>query len=237
MDDIRIYNRALSEDEIKELYNLKDGSTCDSSKIYAQSDLDSAKTDAKSEQKIDCKENPSECGIIINTDSIYSKEDLDSAKDNQKKECKNNPENCGNDLEAKYQEGKDFCTEYPLSCNVKCGNSDTQTLTKKTLEISSNWQMLGLPIVEEMKLSTIFPNEAEGALIWQFKNNGWYSAKLKTENGKFISTEIGSGTAPIDKIDFGSAIWIKPKTPFTLEWSVGGFESEYEDMRDNPLGF
>ncbi len=73
IDDLRIYDRALSEDEIKELYYLKNcecntqTSTCDESKIYSQDELDSKILEAKNEMKSYCENNPSECGIMPET--------------------------------------------------------------------------------------------------------------------------------------------------------------------------
>lgn len=57
IDDIRIYNRALSESEIYELYNV--GAGCGSG--YTETDIDAAREEGRQE----CTDDPSSCGIII----------------------------------------------------------------------------------------------------------------------------------------------------------------------------
>ncbi|MBF0103441.1 MAG: LamG domain-containing protein, partial [Desulfobacterales bacterium] len=60
IDDMRIYNRILSEFEIQELYNLGNDLPPDLH-CYTQADLDAVK-----QQTLDqCKNNPASCGIVI----------------------------------------------------------------------------------------------------------------------------------------------------------------------------
>jgi hypothetical protein len=70
IDDIRIYNRALSEDEIKELYSL--GTTTEEIEqpFYTQEELDQKIEDNTVATKELCKSNPSECGIVIDECNI-----------------------------------------------------------------------------------------------------------------------------------------------------------------------
>ena len=62
VDDIRIYNRALSESEIQELYNYKGDSSCSSSE-YTESDLQAKYNEGYEAGKKYCQEHPSECGM------------------------------------------------------------------------------------------------------------------------------------------------------------------------------
>ncbi len=78
IDDVRIYNRSLSESEIQTLY--KEGSECEGK--YTEVDIKKAKEEGRQA----CINDPSSCGIKVN-------------------------EGCTQlELDAKYQEGCDACS-------------------------------------------------------------------------------------------------------------------------------
>ncbi|MBF0101326.1 MAG: hypothetical protein HQK77_10505, partial [Desulfobacterales bacterium] len=84
IDDIRIYNRVLSESEIQELYNIGNNLPPDTH-CYTQDDLDAVKQQ--------CKNDPASCGISIY--SGYTQADIDSAKQQAIQQCKSDPASCG----------------------------------------------------------------------------------------------------------------------------------------------
>jgi hypothetical protein len=65
VDDVRIYNRALTESEIQQLYQLNN-QTLPSDSSCTETDLEKARNQAKEEAKKACQANPTSCGIDLN---------------------------------------------------------------------------------------------------------------------------------------------------------------------------
>jgi len=129
IDDIRIYNRALSNSEIQQLYTMKP--------VSGDVDLDAAREEGQQE----CKTNPASCGITIDSFDGLTQVEVDSAKQTARQEgeqaCINNPGSCnitikslGGFTQAELdsakqtarqegkQEGKQACTNSPASCGI-----------------------------------------------------------------------------------------------------------------------
>ena len=86
IDELRIYNRALSESEIKQLYYLYKSPCGDGS--YNTGDYQQGYNKGFEAGKKYCKEHPSECGIQTGGD-------YDEGYKAGKEFCKNNPSACG----------------------------------------------------------------------------------------------------------------------------------------------
>ncbi|EDN72618.1 conserved hypothetical protein [Beggiatoa sp. SS] len=86
IDDIRIYNRALSDSEIQQLYTMKP--------VSGDVDLDAAREEGQQE----CKTNPASCGITIDSFDGLTQVEMYSAKQTARPEgeqaCINNPGSC-----------------------------------------------------------------------------------------------------------------------------------------------
>ena len=138
VDELRIYNRTLSESEIKLLYTMNSDSGDNGENKYTQADLDAAREEGQQA----CIANPASCGITIASLGGFTQSQLDSAKQAAKEEgkdyCKSNPGLCGitndppvncvtqSELDSAKQiakqegkqEGKDYCESNPGSCGI-----------------------------------------------------------------------------------------------------------------------
>ncbi len=90
IDDIRIYNRALSESEIQQLYNENE---CQCPECpddgFTQADIDEAINSAIQA----CVDDPESCGISTTGD--YTQTDLDTAEQKGRQACIDDPASCG----------------------------------------------------------------------------------------------------------------------------------------------
>jgi len=90
LDDLRIYDRALDETEIQELYNLPDSSVCSDIPMCSQAELDAAKEAGRQA----CIDDPSSCGISTSTTG-FTQAELDAAKEAGRQACIDDPSSCG----------------------------------------------------------------------------------------------------------------------------------------------
>ncbi len=182
IDDIRIYDRALNEDEIKELYNLKDSSTCDSSKIYSQSELDEAVLNAKN--------------------GMFAQSDLDTKYQEGKDYCKSNPEICGIVCGGSNIDSKDVKLELRAGWNfVSIPGYSSYAIEKifepiQDIAIVSNIESVFAFDVEQGGWLSYVPGNRDNSLINLYPGQGFWV------NNKFNMTFEFKGQVQKEDLDY-----------------------------------
>jgi len=144
IDQLRIYDRALTQAEITELYNEPNSASCG---LFTQAQIDAVKqacktdpascgitlvdTNSSTQMGIDqCKANPVSCGIVVSTDQcktnpascgLFTQAQIDAAKQTGITQCKTTPASCGITLidnNGSTQAGIDQCKTNPASCGI-----------------------------------------------------------------------------------------------------------------------
>ena len=135
IDQLRIYDRALTQAEITELYNEPNSASCG---LFTQAQIDAVKqacktdpascgitlvdTNGSTQTGIDqCKANPASC-------SLFTQAQIDAAKQACKTDpascgividqCKTNPASCGLFTQAQLDAAKQACKTDPASCGI-----------------------------------------------------------------------------------------------------------------------
>ena len=172
IDDLRIYDRALSEDEIKELYYLKNcecntqtDTTCDSSKIYTQSELDEAVLNAKN--------------------GMFAQSDLDEKYQEGKDYCKSNPEICG----------------IPTTSTTPTDTTSNIDSKNVKMELRAGWNLVSIPGYTPYAIDKLFAPEEEMAIVSNIKSvfafdveqGGWLSYVPGNRDNSLINLYPGQG--------------------------------------------
>ncbi len=158
----------LNENSINGKYYIGNGNNAAKAMTYG---IDYTMTGTKLENYNDT--------VTINSDYIYTSEDMNNAKSTQKEECKTNPESCGIEIVECKDNNIDttFITTatpptLPSTTNdlTNIKDVDVKFLTKDEFDnLGSGWHLIGTGAT--INDISIF-GESKNT-IWTFENNSW----------------------------------------------------------------
>ncbi len=126
IDEVRIYNRTLSQSEVQQLY-------------------DAGTNDFIEKGKQECITNPASCDLFSQSQVDSAKQTgLNEGKETGRQECINNPSSCGIDVEkhtdGSTKAGIDKCQNDPASCDISIASLGGYTQEEYDKAYDNGWQ-------------------------------------------------------------------------------------------------